>query len=103
MCRSTYSSAAACVARLSPASRVAPGRWNQFGWWSAETFTKRNSRCSAGSRETIRSAREIWFSKDRGEVTPKPVSQWDSSKRPGRTEPSGPCLLKKPTPPMHTV
>ncbi|SCE58088.1 hypothetical protein GA0115253_1077515 [Streptomyces sp. Termitarium-T10T-6] len=90
MCRSTYSRAAACVARESPASRVAPGRWNQFGWCRADTFTKRNSRCSRGSAATTSSARATCSSNEVGEATPKPGSQWLSWNIPGSTEPSAP-------------
>lgn len=103
MWRSTYSRAAAWVARESPASRVAPGRWNQLGWCSADTFTNRKSRCCGGRAATTSSARATWASKEVGEGTPNSGSQWLSWKSPGSTEPSGACLLKKPTPPMHTV
>ncbi len=102
MCRSTYSRAAAWLARVSPSSRVDPGRWNQLGWCRAETLRKRNSRRSCGSRATAFSAQATWASKEVGEGTPNSGSQCDSANRPGNTDPSGPCLLKKPTPPTHT-
>ncbi len=103
MCRSTYSRAAAWVSRESPASAVAPGRWNQLGWCSADTLTKRNSRCSTGSPATIRSAQATCSSKEVGEATPNSGSQWLSWNIAGSTEPSGGRRLKNPTPPTHTV
>ncbi len=101
--RSTYSRAAAWLSLVSPASRVAPGRWNQLGWCRADTLSRRKRGRSAGIAVVIETARFTWCSKERGSVTPKDSSQWLSANMSGSTDPRAERRLKKPVPPTQAV